>query len=208
MTFYRRNALMSDELWFEYHGERLEPFHHLYNLTFLNERCIELAIARQWLPECAWHLNPGGLEVGNVMGHYWPMRHTVFDLYEPPAWYQLEGGQKVIDVDLLSLDEVEHPWFPWVVSLSTIEHTANPIKALEILYSLVEPGGRLLVSFPTGVDDRLDSWAEELPDMANTRACTIVRDGNDHGGWVQTPKPQLREYGPWANSVAIVEWSR
>ncbi len=175
----------------------------------LNERCIELAIARQWLPESAWHLNPGGLEVGNVMGHYWPMRHIVFDLYEEPAWYQLEGGQKVIDVDILELDGIEHPWFPWVVSLSTIEHTVDPIGALVILRTLVEPGGRLLVTFPTGVHERLDRYVEQLPDTPGvTRACTFVRDGNDHGGWVQTPKPQLREYGPWANSVVIMEWSK
>ncbi len=200
---------MSDELWFDYHGERLEPFHHLYNLTFFNERAIELAVAHRLLDsiESPW-VRDSGLEVGNVLGHYRQLRHCVWDLHEEPAWYQ--DRELVKSHDILEVPSWgSNPRFPWVISLSTIEHTANPIQALEILYSLVEPGGWLLVSFPTGVDNRLDCFAEELPDMPGiTRACTIVRDGNDHGGWVQTPKPQLREYGPWANSVVIMEYSK
>jgi hypothetical protein len=187
---------------FTYHGVELSYFWHLYNLTMCNERAVELAIVRQWLPESAWHLNPGGLEVGNVMGHYWPMRHTVFDLHEEPAWYQTE--QKVLSVDLLTLSDVEHPWFPWVVSISTIEHTDDPIRALAVLHNLVAPGGSLLVTFPMGVSGMLDQLV--LGGAPNfDRMCTIARTED---GWAQTEWPEIRPYGPWANSVFIGEWER
>jgi hypothetical protein len=187
---------------FMYWGEELPYFWHLYNLTMFNERAVELAIARQWLPESAWRLNPCGLEVGNVMGHYWPMRHMVFDLHEEPAWYQ--SHQKVVSVDILELSKVEHPWFPWVVSISTIEHTEDPIKALAVLHGLVAPGGSLLVTFPMGVSGMLDQLV--LGGAPNfDRMCTIARTED---GWAQTEWPEIRPYGPWANSVFVGEWER
>lgn len=199
---------MSTEHWFEYHGEILEPYYHMYNLTHLNERMVELAIVRKWLTERdAWGLYSPGLEVGNVTGHYWALRHMVFDLHEEPAWYQL-SHQKVVAADILDFADMEdHPVFPWVFSLSTIEHTEDPLTALYALRALVAPGGKLLVTFPTGAHPDLDSYVARLSPHF-TRECTVVRVENGHGGWEQTEEPEVREYGPWANSVAVLEWDK
>ena len=183
--------------WFEYNGERLEMYYHLYNLTHVNERCVELAIAHAWLAR--QESQSLGIEVGNVLGHYWRREHMVIDKEEPPAWYQRE--QPYCQADVFGLVSSRAPW---VVSLSTIEHTESPVDALGILTDFAPVG---LVSFPTGVDPTLDLWLEAgAPGPYSVR--TLCRVQNDHGGWEQTPLPQVRSYGHWANSVAIVEWDR
>lgn len=193
---------MPGEHWFEYNGARLEPFYHMYNLTHLNERMVELAIARHWgLP---WQ-HSRGLEVGNVTGHYERMTHPVLDLYELAAWYQV-GNQAVHNTDLLELG-VSHQLFSWVMSISTIEHTANPLAAIKILKDLVAPGGSLLVTFPTGVRQELDDYVLGAAQEESAHFCTISREDNDHGGWALDAMPQIQAYGPWANTVAIYEWT-
>jgi hypothetical protein len=190
---------MSSEHWFEYHGERLDVFYHLYNLTHLNERMIEIAIAHRFLHQRAWSM---GLEVGNVLGHYGPMSHVVIDLHEQAEWYQ--SRQTIVNTDILG--DLPPKMYPWVISISTIEHTADPVAAIDVLRSLVAPGGSLLVTFPTGEREELDDlavWCDQTFD----RWCTIVRTENDHGGWEQTPSVEIRSYGPWANSVFIGEWT-
>lgn len=201
--YYRKGPLMSGEHWFTYHGDTLEPFYHMYNLTHLNERMVELAVARHW--GYPWK-SARGLEVGNVLGHYWSMQHQVIDLYEKPAWYQTLNRQPITSVDLLSLSGVKQRQFPWVVSISTIEHTEDPILAIEVLMGLTKPGGALLITFPTGVRAALDELV--LSGLSGARMTTIGREDNDCGGWVEFTDPELREYGPWANSVAIIEWNR
>lgn len=182
---------------FRYWDVDLEEFHHLYNLTFLNERAVELAVVRHW---GAPFEDFGGLEVGNVTGHYWPMNHRVFDLHEQPEWYQM---QLVESIDILNCDPGRQ--FPWVLSISTIEHTEDPLLALHVLMRLVQSGGRLLVTFPTGVHPDLDVCVDAGAPMF-TRGCTIVRDWDDEH-WTQTPRMLVREYGPWANSVFVGEWT-
>lgn len=192
---------MSDHT-FTYHGDELPIFYHMYNLTHLNERCVEVAIAHRFLEGT----HPGmGIEVGNVLGHYSARQHHVIDLHEIPAWYQLMSGQEVMNVSIFSI--WPEPGSDWVVSLSTIEHTEDPIKAIEILRALVKPGGKLLVTFPMGEREELDRmvlW--DGPETYFDRYCTIARQENDHGGWEQTPELEWRAYGPWANSVFVGEW--
>ena len=194
---------MSDEAWFEYHGERLDLFHHMYNLTHLNERAVEMAIVHRWLDSPSPRADDG-LEIGNVTGHYGARRHIVYDLNEPASWYQELTGQPVVSADVLYLNPDAS--FPWVLSISTIEHTEDPMLAVDVLHGLVAPGGDLLVTFPTGVRDELDDLARWC-DQTFDRCCTIARAENDHGGWEQTPTVEIRPYGPWANSVFVGEWT-
>lgn len=183
--------------WFDYRGERYQMFYHLYNLTHLNERCVELAIADAWLKGRS---RSHGLEVGNVLSHYGPRYHQVWDLYERRAWHQSEQVYENFDIlnpplVLLSFD--------WVLSLSTIEHTADPPKAIDILHGMSQYG---LVTFPTGVVPALDEWLEDGAPGSHYTVHTIVREQNDHGGWAETSLPQVRPYGPWGNGIAVLEW--
>jgi hypothetical protein len=205
---------------FNYHGVELPLYYHMYNLTHLNERCVEIAIAHWWLdqPEIqaaveknmtrAW-VEEGertiysGLEVGNVLGHYQRRTHTVIDWHEQPSWYQGLLGQEVLNYDLFTVGW--GPYSPWVCSISTIEHMEDPLKAIEILRGFVAPGGKLLVTFPMGEREELDGLVlrEEWREMFD-RGCTIAR--TPEGGWKQTLAMLWQPYGPWANSVFVGEW--
>ena len=194
--------MSDDDLEFTYLGESYPLYCHTYNLTHLNERGVEIAIAHRWL----WQFRPtvmhAGLEVGNVLGHYSQRLHLVFDLHEPPAWYQ--RNQPVRSVDILNLPAgVDRFPFPWVCSISTIEHTDDPPAAIDALKGLVEPGGKLLVTFPTGDRPELDDALGDL-EAGFDSMVTIARSGE---GWRQTDTIEVRPYGPWANSVVVAEWA-
>ncbi len=189
---------MSEEM-FTYWGEELHYFDHMYNLTTLNERRVEMSIASHWLSQ----RETNGLEIGNVTGHYQERRHMVVDMTESPAWYQQLIGQPYLNLDLF---EGVGKWkAPWVLSLSTIEHTVEPLAALMALKTFVHPAGSLLVTFPTGVSTELDLFVQAgFPDF--TRGCTFARLRLDEFAWAQTLQPEVHDYGPWANCVAVVEW--
>lgn len=172
------------------------PYHdHPYNTTRLNERAVELPIAHAWA-----HQAPT-LEVGNVLSHYrlGPPR-TIVDRHEK--------APGVHNLDVFDITDT----YDQIISISTIEHVrwdehprtpGGSAKAIAHLVSLLNPGGRMLITIPTGCNPPLD---DALPNLGATRACTLVRDGND---WTQTPTVEVHPYGvsqPWAHSVWIGEW--
>lgn len=180
----------------EYHGERLPLVRHMYNCTWLNERGAELAIWDHWRRDVAT------LEVGNVLNHYEPFDHHVVDRYE-----------QAVGVDNRDVFDVDGSW-PQIVSISTIEHVRwdeDPREpggsrlALEHLQRLLAPGGRMLVTVPTGHNPPLDAWLAS-GETGATRACTLVRDMTS---WRQTPEIEIRPYGltqPWAEAVWVGEF--
>jgi len=201
---------------FEYWGTELHGVAHLYNHTWANERFVELAVARHWMSRHA--RVRGGLEVGNVLSHYSECHHDVVDRYEPAAWYQYLAHQWVSNIDVLQIAGS----YPWIVSLSTLEHIATDtppydhpgaVVALNHLRRRLAPGGAMLVSWPTGVNAALDTYLAAGADGA-TRACTISR-GAGPEVWVQDEHPVIRPYGAdsphpfagqWAEAVAFVEF--
>ena len=186
----------------DYFGTDLVPFAHLYNSTWLNERGVELAVAAHWLGE-----QMPTLEVGNVLNHYEPLAfdHVVVDRYE-----QSDG---VFNLDVFDVDAT----FDQIVSISTLEHVRwdeepreddGAIRAVEHLLNLLKPGGRMLVTAPTGHNPLLDAYLSR-PNVA-TRCCTFVREGGLFDPvWRRTDDPDVRPYGglqPWAQAVWIAEW--
>jgi len=136
---------------FEFDGVR-RPYHYAtYNLTWLNERAVELPLAFEVVRR-------GGriLEVGNVLAHYGEGGHEVVDRYE-----QAPG---VRNIDVLSLE----PGRDWdrIVSISTVEHVgvddeprdpARAIEAVRLLAGRVAAGGELLITVPVGYNPVLDA---------------------------------------------------
>jgi hypothetical protein len=187
---------------FTYHGAELRYVDHPYNTTRLNERAVELAIARAWLDDA--DRSDCGLEVGNVTGHYWPGTHRVVDRYEAA-----EG------VEPLDVFEVGGR-YDWVLAISALEHVRwdwperrqrnGASLALGHLRGLLGSGGRMLVTVPLGHHRHLDRVLLAGATSAD-RACTLVRDGD---GWTQTAALTWKAYGastPWAEAVWIGEWS-
>jgi len=140
---------------FEFRQQRFEYFRHVYNLTWLNERCVEVPIARS-LVQC----NQGCrvLEVGNVLSHYFPgMRHDVIDKYERT------GDKRVIRADAREYSSPSR--FDLIVSVSTIEHIGwderpidqgKAVATIRHLGDLLAPDGALVFTVPAGYHPALD----------------------------------------------------
>ena len=147
---------------FRLNGHEYCYFNHKYNHTWNNERCVEVPVAVQFLR------GVGGpvLEVGNVLSHYVDLPHDVIDKFEVAAG--------VINCDIL--DYAPSQPYAAIVTISTIEHigwgeTCDPyawkesgqesqpdkaLEAVEHLKTLLQPGGRLLVTVPTGFNPSVD----------------------------------------------------
>lgn len=183
---------------FPWRGERLRYLVHPYNTTALNERAVEVPIARRWLADrCA-----GGVEVGNVLGHYQPTTHRVVDRYEP--------GDSVEPLDVFDLTGP----VPWVLAVSTLEHVrwdppeppdpAGAIAACAHLRGLVAPGGSMLATIPLGQHPYLDGAVLSGGLAASHEAFLVWRPD----GWDVTGR---RQWGPlrerhWPSVVWVGEW--
>lgn len=174
---------------FEFDGRPVPYFHHRYHYTWMNERSVELALARQVVDGVdAADL----LEVGNVLAHYVRDGHTVVYLYE--------HAPGVINADVVDL-ELERR-FPLIVSISTLEHVGldeddiDPEKcgrAVEHLRGLLAPGGRLWATIPVDYNRDLDRRirAGELP-FDRLRA---LRRDSHRAGWHQVEPDEVWDAG-------------
>jgi hypothetical protein len=135
---------------FEFAGERLPYTMVRYNNSFLNERIVEVSVAK-------WFLARGTtgrmLEVGNVLAHYGITGHTVLDKYEV-----IPG---IINDDIVGY--VPDEPFDTVVAISTLEHVGwdeeprHPDKVLAAVDAIRNCSrGRVLVTIPIGYNQRLD----------------------------------------------------
>jgi SAM-dependent methyltransferase len=162
-------------------GRTYRYFYHLYNITWKNERAIEIAVAQDFVRS-----NPSDnmLEVGNVLSWYQHVRHDVLDKYE-----EAEG---VIREDIVDF-EPGHK-YDVIVAISTLEHvgwdesprdiTKAP-RALEHLKKLLAPGGKMLVTVPVGYNPGIDAaMADDT--LQFTSRCFMKRLGRTRwreAGW-------------------------
>lgn len=184
---------------FRYHATELEYADYEYNTTRKNERAVEVPIARRFMADQGDAL---GLEVGNVLMHYQGGRPwwDIVDRYEGP--------------DKRDVFEIEEP-YDWIVSISTLEHVrwdapeprepGKSAKAIAHLLSLLQPGGRMLVTVPFGWNPPLDAaiLADSFP---VERQCSFIREGD---GWVQTDGLEAKPYGlttAWAEAIWVAEF--
>jgi hypothetical protein len=132
----------------------LQYFYHRYNMTWANERCIEVPIAK-------WYLEgyPGRrvLEIGNVLSHYFPITHDVVDKFE--------HGPGVINQDIVEFKAKKQ--YDLIISISTFEHIGfddgdhvpSDMKiraAVSTCLSLLRRDGKLVVTVPLGYNPDLD----------------------------------------------------
>lgn len=137
---------------FDFGGQRLRYFTARYNVTWTNERAVELPIVFE-----ALRRRPQArvLEVGNVLAYYTAMQHDVVDKYE--------RSPGVRNIDVLAVDGGP---YDLIIAISTLEHVGwdddskdadKPPQAVDHLASLLAPGGRLLVTLPLGYNPHVDS---------------------------------------------------
>lgn len=192
---------------FELDGVAYSYLFHHYNLTWDNERAVELPLAA-----AALQRRGGGsvLEVGNVLHNYLsaeelPARRRVIDKYERAP------GVENSDV----VDHVPAAPYDLIVSLSTIEHVGQDeeprepekaIRALEAMHAWLAPGGELLVTVPLGHNPALDEAV--LGDSLPFQSLRFMRRVDAANRWVQAEASEVAgaRYGapyPFANAIAV-----
>ena len=141
--------------YFSFRGKQIQYFYHRYNLTWTNERAVEIPIVWDVVQR---YRGRRVLEVGNVLSHYFPVEHEVVDKYEK--------APSVINLDVVDF----HPsgQYDLIVSISTLEHVGwdedpqDPSKALhafENLLDLLAPGGEIVITLPVGENTEIVRFA-------------------------------------------------
>jgi hypothetical protein len=178
----------------------LPYFCHRHNLTWRNERAIEIPVVVDFLRR---HGRGVGLEFGNVLNHYGlGENRTVVDRYE--------AAEGVTNIDVLDIDP--NARFDYIVSISTLEHVGwdegprDPDKAgsaYEYLRSLLSTEGRMLITVPLGHHDRLDELVA-TGQLATIRQMTLIRESD---GWRRFDGVERHPYeiGRGARAVWIAE---
>lgn len=212
---------MSDT--FTYHGQELPLFDHEYNTTLLNERAVEIPILMHWL---AQNSMGRGLEVGNVLEHYFPdlVPRRVVDAYE-----EAEG------VENLDVFDIKGE-YDFIFAISTLEHVRwdppeerdihGAMLAVTHLYRCLARGGKMLITVPFGSNPGLDYaiLSSEWGTGWLKRQAVMMRGGGlwyetittgrwecKGSTWHQADSIWWERYGkstPWADAVWIGEFER
>jgi len=158
-----------------------------YNNTKMNERRIELPIAFDFVDNTDGNI----IEVGNVLRHYKEdYNHDVLDLDEESYF--------TIKKDILKWKPRKK--YSACVSISTIEHTQNPLLAVQRILTFAP---KVLITFPIGYKD---FNADEILDKFEN--LYFMKRINKPNEWIETTKEEARklEYVPdrWANAIAIL----
>src|SRR3990167_9947760 len=121
--------------YFCFNGNKLKYLSSMYNISCANERSIEVPIIEYYIRKYGYNKTGNFLEVGNVLYHYGHVYHEVIDRDE-------------LGTDLYTYKFTKK--YDLIVSISTIEHMDDPRKALEIIKSLLNPGGKAVITIPLG----------------------------------------------------------
>ena len=137
---------------FKFQGGSYRYFCHKHNATWKNERAVEIPIIWKIVKK---YRKQQILEVGNLLSHYFPVKHDILDKYEKV--------NNVINQD--AVDFRPSKKYDLIVSISTLEHIGwdetprNPAKilsAIQNLKNLLTPQGRMVVTLPLGYNNYLD----------------------------------------------------
>jgi SAM-dependent methyltransferase len=186
---------------FTFGGETYPYLLHNYNVTWSNERAVEVPIAWRRVERAG-----GGrvLEIGNVLSHYHPVAHEVVDKFERAS------GVRNEDVTAFDTDAR----YDLVVSISTLEHVGfdeeprdpgKPLRAVANLRRLLAPGGELFVTMPLGYNPHVDRLLDEGAfGWTEQRQLVRVSDDNrwEEADWAAA---RGRPYdGRWLAASAVV----
>jgi hypothetical protein len=183
---------------FTLNGITLPYFWHAHNCGTPDdpktERVVEVAIADYWLSRVE-----NVTEIGAVTPYYFPGRvPAVIDPCDPHPF--------VTDsVSMLNFDFTGRN----VLCISTLEHIGTgqyldeQANALDALAKLIAESDKMLVTFGAGQHMGLD-WLAYLFGIETCSVYFLTRHKDQT--WTQAERRDaFRRYGPWANSVAILE---
>lgn len=192
---------------FGFQGKEFRCFYARYNMTWAGERMVEIPVIKDTVDA---HLPESVLEVGNVLSHYFPIKHRVVDKFE--------RGSRVINSDILDYSPDQK--FELIVSISTFEHIGfdddssgssgqKIAAAIRHCRSLLSPKGRLIVTLPTGYNPDLDQLLEQgrLEAVRMDCLCRVGRRTWRQCDLSEALRHPYRSAFPYANGVVFAEFS-
>ncbi len=189
---------------FQLDGQSYRYFSHRYNLTWLNERRVEVPVIRRIVAA-----NNGSriLEVGNVLSHYDPgLTHPVVDKYEKSSRLNLF----MEDAETFSSDRL----YDLVFSISTLEHVGwdeSPRDESKVYHTvcnlrrLLAPGGELVFTAPIGYSPPLDRLIDNADGFIQ-RLCLRrlnVQNEWEEADWTTARHMKFHTPHPFANGLVI-----
>lgn len=187
---------------FIFNGKKYKYSLANYNFTWGNERTVEIPIAKYIIDK---YKDAQILEVGNVMSHYFSIKHDVIDKYE--------RGKGVINKDIVSFKPNKK--YNLIIAISTLEHVGweevpqdrhKIMDAIKNLKKMLKPNGVIFITLPIGYyNPSLNKMIRENLLMF-TEAYYLKRTSKLNN-WVQVEWNQvksIRYNKPYNNSNAIV----
>jgi len=195
-----------DKSEFTFDDRLISLFYHAYNMTWANERSVEIPIINDYLSH---YESKGVLEIGNVLSHYGDVNHTILDKFE--------RGKGIINEDILNFVATEK--FELIVSISTFEHIGfdddmdddsgvKILHAIDASRKLLAENGRLVLTLPIGYNPSLDRLISGGT-LKSIRSFFICRIGPLKWETTTIEKALACRYGspfPYANAIMIAEF--
>ena len=146
---------------FKFNKKSFNYLFSTYNGSWANERSVEIPVIWDKVKN---YKASDVLEIGNVLSHYFPIKHKVVDKYEK--------DDEVENIDIVNFKSKKK--YSLIVSISTLEHVGwdekikDPKKiklAIKKLVGHLKVGGDLWVTLPLGYNPHLDKSLQnnELP---------------------------------------------
>jgi hypothetical protein len=193
---------------FTFRSEKLKCHYAHYNVTWSNERCVEIPLGQHILAQA----NGPALEVGHVLGHYGTRGHTVIDKFE--------SAPGVLNEDITEWEAQTGERFALILSLSTFEHigfddeaegdSAKKIRAaIAACRALLAADGRLVITVPLGYNPHLDELIE-TDTLGEDRASFLLRSGPREWAEVARAEAVGTRFGcpfPYANALMVAEFN-
>jgi len=190
---------------FTFGGETYNYFYNRYNITWANERCVEVPIVKTFIDSSE---KDGVLEVGNVLSHYYSPFWDILDKFE--------RGRGVINEDIV--DFKPNKRYGLIVSISTLEHVGYDdnsgdsknkiIAAVNNLKSnCLKKDGKFVMTAPIGYNPNMDEIIKENRLDIKQRFMKKI----DRKTWLEVSKKDalVCNYGKpflYANAIMIGEY--
>lgn len=137
--------------YFYFQGKKLEYLIHPYNLTWINERTIEIPIVLQFIKDSN---TKKIIEAGAVLGHYTNAPWRVVDKFEK--------GENITNEDLVDFNPEEK--YDLIACISTLEHVGfddvdepeKIVKVVENMKRWLNKRGKIIATMPLGYNKYMD----------------------------------------------------
>jgi SAM-dependent methyltransferase len=183
--WYNYNRIFNSRCKFVFQKKEYRYFFHKYNVTWRNERTVEVPIVWRIIDSFKGNI----LEVGNVLSHYFEFEHDIVDKHEKAIG--------VINEDVTEINTSKK--YDLIVSISTLEHVGwdeepnekrtvdDPEKifqAINKLKSLLNPGGKIVVTLPLGYNPHLDELLRSGKLKFDDQFC--LKRVSKNNKWIET----------------------